>query len=73
MKVKNNITRLLPRGEVGAIAKEVGISLSAASSAIRGGNLTHPAVQSALRRIKASGILATAEMLDSLPRLPIAA
>jgi hypothetical protein len=72
MKAKNNITRLLPRGEVSAIAKEIGISLSATSSAIRGGNPTHPAVQSALRRIKDSGIVATIETLASLPRLPTA-
>jgi len=73
MKTKNNITRLLPRGAVGAIAKEIGISLSATSSAIRGGNPTHPAVQSALRRIKASGVLDTAEALASLPNIATAA
>jgi hypothetical protein len=69
MKAKNNITRLLPRGEVGAIAKEIGISLSAASSALRGGNPAHPAVQSAIRRIEASGVVATAEKIASLPRI----
>jgi hypothetical protein len=73
MKAKSNITRLLPRGAVGAIAKEVGISLSAASTALRGGNPTHPAVRAALRQIEASGVLATAQTLATLSRLPTAA
>jgi hypothetical protein len=60
-----NISRLLPKGGVGAIAKKLGLSLGAASAAIRRGNPGHPAVQEAVRMAQESGALATAQALAS--------
>ena len=69
MKVKSTLSRLLPRGGVQDIAKTLGLSPGSASTAIRRGNPAHPAVQEAVRRIEASGVVATAEKLAALPRL----
>jgi transposase-like protein len=73
MKAKSIIAQLLPRGAVRDIAKQLGLSPGTTSTAIRRGRPAHPAVQEAVRRIEASGVIATAETLATLPRLPAAA
>lgn len=67
MSAKNNITRLLPYGGVGIIAKKLGISPGTASTAIRRGHPGHKAVQEAMRMIQESGVIATANALATLP------
>lgn len=67
MTTKNNISRLLPRGGVRAIAEKLGLSPGTASTAIRRGHPGHPAVQEALKMAEASGALAAAQKLATLP------
>lgn len=69
MKAKSTIASLLPQGAVRDIAKQLGISPGTTSTAIRRGRPSHPAVQEAIRRIEASGVVATAEKIASLPKL----
>lgn len=69
MRAKSTIAQLLPRGAVRDIAKQLGLSPSTTSTAIRRGRPSHPAVQEAVRRIEASGVIATAEKLATLPGL----
>lgn len=66
MKYRNNISSLLAPGDVGAIAKKLGLSACAASAAIQRANPRHPAVREALRIAEASGALAAAQKLASL-------
>lgn len=66
MKSKSNISRLLPRGAVNEIAKELGVTHGTASAAIRRGHPGHPAVVLALKRAEASGALAAAQQLAKL-------
>ena len=70
MKAKSTIAQLLPQGAVRDIAKQLGLSPSTTSTAIRKGRPSHPAVQEALRRIENSGVITIAEKLAALPRLP---
>lgn len=66
MKAKINISSLLAPGEVGAIAKTLGLSITAASAAIKRANPGHPAVREALRLAKESGAFDTAQLLAKL-------
>lgn len=70
MEQKTNISSLLAPGDVGAIAKELGLSTCAASAAIRRGQPGHPAVRLALKKAEASGALAAAQQLAKL--IPVA-
>lgn len=71
MQAKSNIARLLPRGAVRDIAKQLGLSPGSASTAIRRANPTHPAVQEAVRRIEASGVVATVEKIAAFPKIAL--
>jgi hypothetical protein len=66
MSAKANISSLLAPGDVSAIAQTVGISITAASAAIRRANPGHPAVREALRMAKESGALEAAQTLSAL-------
>jgi hypothetical protein len=66
MEPKTNISTLLAPGDVGAIAKKLGLSTCAASAAIRRANPGHPAVREALKLAEASGALAAAQTLATL-------
>jgi hypothetical protein len=66
MEQKTNISSLLAPGDVGTIAKELGLSTCATSAAIRRGNPGHPAVRAALKKAEASGALAAAQQLAKL-------
>lgn len=66
MEPKTNISTLLAPGDVGAIAKKLGLSTCAASAAIRRANPGHPAVREALKLAEASGALAAARTLATL-------
>ena len=71
MSAKSSLSSLLLRGEIGDIARELGLSHGAAAAAIRRGHPGHPAVRAALARAEASGALAAAQKLDKLT--PVAA
>jgi hypothetical protein len=66
MEPKPNISSLLAPGDVGDIAKKLGLSTTAASAAIRRANPGHPAVRAALKLAEASGALAAAQTLATL-------
>lgn len=66
MESKNSISSLLAPGDIGVIAKELGLSHAAASAAIRRGLPGHPAVRAALNLAEASGALAAAQKLAKL-------
>jgi hypothetical protein len=66
MEQKNNLSSLLAPGDVGTIAKTLGISTCAASAAIKRAKPGHPAVREALRMAEASGALAAAQQLAKL-------
>lgn len=66
MENKNNISSLLGPGDVGAIAKKLGLSTCAASAALRRARPGHPVVREALRIAEASGALAAAQKLATL-------
>ncbi len=66
MEHKNNISSLLAPGDVGTIAKKLGLSNCAVSAAIRRANPGHPAVREALRIAEESGALAAAQQLAKL-------
>jgi hypothetical protein len=66
MDVKTNISSLLSPGDVGAIARKLGLSTTATSAAIKRANPGHPAVREALRIAEASGALAAAQQLAKL-------
>jgi len=68
MEPKTNISSLLAPGDVGTIAKKLGLSTCAASAAIRRANPGHPAVREALKLAEASGALAAAQTLASLQK-----
>ncbi|RZJ86275.1 MAG: hypothetical protein EOO60_13645 [Hymenobacter sp.] len=70
MDTKNNISNLLAPGDVGTIAKKLGISVCATSAAIRRARPGNPAVREALRMAEASGALAAAQQLAKL--IPVA-
>jgi hypothetical protein len=73
MAAKTNISNLLAPGDVGTIAKKLGLSVCAASAAIRRANPGHPAVREALRMAEASGALAAAQQLAKLTPIAQAA
>ena len=60
------ISSLLAPGDIGAIAKGLGLSHGAAAAAIRRGNPGHPAVREALIIAEKSGALAAAQKLATL-------
>lgn len=66
MEPKTNISSLLAPGDISAIAKELGLSPSAASAAIKRGTPGHPAVRLALLKAKNSGALEAAQTLAAL-------
>jgi hypothetical protein len=66
MEQKTNISSLLAPGDVGTIAKKLGLSTCATSAAIKRANPGHPAVREALRLAEASGALAAAQQLAKL-------
>ncbi|RZJ93872.1 MAG: hypothetical protein EOO60_04275 [Hymenobacter sp.] len=66
MAPNRTLASLLAPGDIGAIAKELGLSNSAAAAAIRRGNPGHPATRLALARAEASGALAAAQQLAKL-------
>jgi hypothetical protein len=66
MDANRTLTSLLAPGDVGAIAKELGLSNGAAAAAIRRGLPGHPAVRMALKLAEASGALAAAQQLAKL-------
>lgn len=66
MKPNKTLTSLLAPGDIGIIAREVGISHAAAAAAIRRGQPGHPAVRAALTKAEASGALAAAQQLAKL-------
>jgi hypothetical protein len=66
MEPKTNISTLLAPGDIGAIAKRLGLSTCATSAAIRRANPGHPAVREALKLAEASGALAAAQTLATL-------
>jgi hypothetical protein len=67
MATKSNLSRLLPRGAVNEIAQKLGITHGTASTAISRGRPSHPAVRLAMEMAEASGALATAQKLATLP------
>ena len=71
MEPKTNISALLAPGDIGAIAKKLGLSHGATAAAIRRGRPGSPAVRLALKYAEASGALAAAQQLAKLT--PIAA
>jgi predicted transcriptional regulator len=64
---QKNIRSLVPRGTVTALAKELGITPQAVSLALKAGRPSHPAVQAALALAEASGAIAAAQVLATLP------
>lgn len=66
MEQKTNISSLLAPGDVGTIAKKLGLSACATSAAIKRANPGHPAVREALKLAEASGALAAAQQLAKL-------
>lgn len=70
MESKTSISSLLSPGDIGIIAKELGLSHGAAAAAIRRGQPGHPAVRAALKKAEASGALAAAQQLAKL--VPVA-
>ena len=70
MEPNKTLTSLLAPGDIGAIAKELGLSHSAAAAAIRRANPGHPATRAALALAEASGALAAAQQLAKL--IPLA-
>lgn len=71
MQAKSTIARLLPRGAVRDIAKQLGLAPSTTSIAISRGNPTHPAVQEAVKRIESSSVIATAEKIAAFPKIAL--
>jgi hypothetical protein len=67
MPTKSNLSRLLPRGAVNEIAQKLGITHGTVSTAISRGRPSHPAVRMAMEMAEASGALATAQKLATLP------
>ena len=61
-----NISAMLSPGDVGTIAKKLGLSVGAASAAIKRGKTGHPAVREALRMAKESGALEAAQTIATL-------
>lgn len=70
MENATSLSTLLAPGDIGAIAKELNLSHGAASSAIRRGRPSHPAVRLALKLAESSGALAAAQQLAKLPCSP---
>lgn len=66
MEPNKTLVSLLAPGDIGIIAKGVGLSHSAAAAAIRRGNPGHPAVREALKLAEQSGALAAAQQLAKL-------
>lgn len=66
MEPKTSISNLLSPGDIGIIAKELGLSHGATAAAIRRGFPGHPAVRAALKMAEASGALAAAQQLAKL-------
>ena len=60
------LSRMLPYGGVGTIAKRLGLSVGATSAALRRGNPGHPAVQEAIRMAEISGAIKTAQALAAV-------
>lgn len=73
MEPIKTLVSLLAPGDIGAIAKELALSHSAAAAAIRRGNPGHPAVRLALKYAEASGALAAAQQLAKLTPITQAA
>ena len=73
MKPNKTLTSLLAPGDIGNIAREIGISHPAAAAAIRRGQPGHPAVRAALKLAEASGALAAAQQLAKLSPISQAA
>ncbi|MBD2769669.1 hypothetical protein IC235_17400 [Hymenobacter sp. BT664] len=72
MDSNKTLTCLLAPGDIGTIARELGLSHGAAAAAIRRGNPGHPAVRAALSRAEASGALAAAQKLATITSAPAA-
>lgn len=66
METKPNLGSLLAPGDVGSIAKELGLSQSAVSLALKRAQPGHPAVRAALKLAEESGALAAAQQLAKL-------
>ena len=66
MQKAANISTMLSPGDVGTIAKKLGLSVGAASAAIKRGKTGHPAVREALRMAKESGALEAAQTIATL-------
>jgi hypothetical protein len=66
MAPKDTITSLLAPGDVGTIAKQLGLSQPTVSQALRRANPGHPAVRLALKLAEDSGALAAAQTLATL-------
>jgi hypothetical protein len=73
MSFNKTLTSLLAPGDIGAIARELGLSHAAAAAAIRRGQPGHPAVRAALKLAEASGALAAAQQLAKLTPIAQAA
>jgi hypothetical protein len=65
-----DIKRLLPRGAIGQLSAELGLSYRSVALALRAGKPGHRAVQRAMEMAAQSGALATAQALASLPPRP---
>lgn len=61
-----NLKQMLPHGAISVIAKQLGISIPAASRALKIGRPGSRVVQEALRMAKESGGIAAAHTLASL-------
>ena len=72
MEPKTNISSLLAPGDISAIAKELGLSPSAASAAIKRGAPWHPAVRLALQLAKKSGAFEAAQTTAALDAQQVA-
>jgi hypothetical protein len=66
MMHKLNLSSLLAPGDIGVIARELGLSHAAAAAAIRRGQPGHRAVRAALKLAEQSGALDAAQQLAKL-------
>jgi hypothetical protein len=73
MEPNKTLTSLLAPGDIGTIAKALGLSHSAAAAAIRRGQPGHPAVREALKLAETSGALTAAQQLAKLAPMAQAA
>lgn len=63
---KSALAKLLPRGAMKEIAKQLNLSGAAVTAALQSARPGHPAVAEAVRRIQQSGALNTAQVLNSM-------